>query len=462
MTNTADLANQLTQARNELNNLRKRMQGLQAQHRKDVSRLEKLLQNGQMTVDSVERVPHKLGHTDNTSSSLFVNWKPIGHIASWFHTKNGTPRQGSLSSLSRGMLKVDKGVFNNPQHAIEGLQEYSHVWILFVFDQNKDMGRSHGKTKVAPPRLNGQRIGVFATRSPHRPNPLGLTLARLEKIKGDCVYLSGLDILDGTPVLDIKPYIPQYDDPCHVPSYLGSVALHERTDSLKCGHLEDESFSPPGVTSITLSDTGIAGSTSLENITKRVSELEKDSDKTSKTNSLLKGGSLNVCEIMYEKNEEFDLIAHPSDVERLHPDLSNKLAEEQKPHVIIEQQSCLGNVAKAKGVQGVTTPSWLGAPSSTLQVVFNPIAEAQVELFSQNAEKDCYRLEFLGDSVELKAAISSILSEDPRSAYRRQKCTSLLYYFTVDTAHITAWFEEEVAEVLRVCPLHTGIISRGK
>lgn len=68
-----------------------------------------------------------------------------------------------------------------------------------------------------------------------------------------------------------------------------------------------------------------------------------------------------------------------------------------------------------------------------------------------------HRLEFLGDSVELKTAISSILAEDPRSAYRRQKCASLLYYFTVDAAHITSWFEEDMAEVLRVRPFHTAI-----
>ena len=74
-------------------------------------------------------------------------------------------------------------------------------------------GKSFVKTKVAPPRLKGQKVGLFSTRSPHRPNPIGLTLTKLVKIEGTKVFVQGLDLIDKTPILDIKPYIPNYDIP---------------------------------------------------------------------------------------------------------------------------------------------------------------------------------------------------------------------------------------------------------
>ncbi len=91
---------------------------------------------------------------------------------------------------------------------LEGLSEFSHVWLIFVFHKNANK-RVHAK--VHPPRLDGDKIGVFATRSPHRPNPIGLSVVKLEKIQGNSLYLSGIDLIDGTPILDIKPYVPQAD-----------------------------------------------------------------------------------------------------------------------------------------------------------------------------------------------------------------------------------------------------------
>lgn len=82
--------------------------------------------------------------------------------------------------------------------------------IIFLFHKN---GAASTKAKVAPPRLNGAKVGVFSTRSPHRPNPVGLTLAKIESIEGDTLHLCGLDLLDETPIIDIKPYIPSYDSP---------------------------------------------------------------------------------------------------------------------------------------------------------------------------------------------------------------------------------------------------------
>lgn len=82
--------------------------------------------------------------------------------------------------------------------------------IVFYFHANQN---THVKAKVAPPRLNGVRTGVFATRSPHRPTPIGLSLVKIDGVEDDCIFFSGVDMIDGTPVLDIKPYIPQYDMP---------------------------------------------------------------------------------------------------------------------------------------------------------------------------------------------------------------------------------------------------------
>ena len=96
-----------------------------------------------------------------------------------------------------------------PDQALQGLEGYSHVWIVFVFHLNKT-SRYHAK--VHPPRMNGDSIGVFATRSPHRPNPIGLSLVEIVEIQKDKIIFSGADLVDGTPVLDIKPYLPQFEN----------------------------------------------------------------------------------------------------------------------------------------------------------------------------------------------------------------------------------------------------------
>lgn len=139
-----------------------------------------------------------------------LSWSPIGDMRTCFKTKNGTPRQGTISASSKGVLTISKSTFTNPEHSLEGLKEYSYVWLLFAFHLNANKGV---KAKVKPPRLDGAKLGVFATRSPHRPNPIGLTLAKIESVEGASVTVSGIDIVDGTPIIDIKPFIPTYDNP---------------------------------------------------------------------------------------------------------------------------------------------------------------------------------------------------------------------------------------------------------
>jgi tRNA-Thr(GGU) m(6)t(6)A37 methyltransferase TsaA len=94
--------------------------------------------------------------------------------------------------------------------ALEGLEEYSHVWLLWAADRN---GHDATQAKVRAPKLCGGKAGVFATRSPYRPNPIGLSLARLRGVTSDTLELSGVDLVSGTPIIDVKPYVPSYDMP---------------------------------------------------------------------------------------------------------------------------------------------------------------------------------------------------------------------------------------------------------
>lgn len=137
-----------------------------------------------------------------------VPLKPIGLIRSVFDHRFGTPRQGALAPHSHATFELapvwrEKGVFI----ALEG---FSHVWLISFFHQNKSL---NNPSKVHPPRLLGETVGVFASRSPHRPNSMGLTLAKLERVEGDKLWLSGVDLVDGTPILDIKPYLAEADRP---------------------------------------------------------------------------------------------------------------------------------------------------------------------------------------------------------------------------------------------------------
>lgn len=135
----------------------------------------------------------------------------IGIIHSCFKEKFGIPRQPGLAPSACGRLEL-LPPYNDPV-ALDGLETCSHIWLQFVFHANS---RSEWKPKVKPPRLGGNKsLGVFATRSPVRPSPIGLSVVQLtgiSRLDGKCwLELAGIDLLDGTPVLDIKPYVPYVD-----------------------------------------------------------------------------------------------------------------------------------------------------------------------------------------------------------------------------------------------------------
>ncbi len=131
----------------------------------------------------------------------------LGFVHSPFIDKFGTPRQSQIAKNSVSELILDKKI---PVETLDGLQKGTYIWVLFGFHLNR---QKKPLVKVHPPRLRGKKMGVLATRSPHRPNPIGLSLARIEAIHKNKLTVSGLDVVHGTPFYDIKPYLPSYDRP---------------------------------------------------------------------------------------------------------------------------------------------------------------------------------------------------------------------------------------------------------
>ena len=145
--------------------------------------------------------------------------KPIAVMRSDFPTKFGIPRQSGLVDSLRSTI-VFEPEFRNPD-ALRGLEDFSHIWLIWQFSEAV---RTEWTPTVRPPRLGGNtRMGVFATRSPFRPNSLGLSCVKIISIEstaenGTVIHVAGADLMDGTPIFDIKPYIPYGD--CH-PEALG-------------------------------------------------------------------------------------------------------------------------------------------------------------------------------------------------------------------------------------------------
>ena len=159
--------------------------------------------------------------------------KIIGPIETDFKEKFGIPRQSGLVKESRGRILFEKE-YNVPE-AFRGLEDFSHIWVLWQFSEAV---RETWSPTVRPPLLGGnKRMGVFATRSPFRPNSVGLSALKLDGVEfsekeGVVLHVSGADLLDGTPVYDIKPYLPYADS---IPDAVGGF-----TESLEERRLEVE------------------------------------------------------------------------------------------------------------------------------------------------------------------------------------------------------------------------------
>lgn len=157
--------------------------------------------------------------------------RPIAHVHSEFPGKFGIPRQSGVVPELRSEL-IFTPEFRNPD-ALRGIEGFDRLWLIWEFSANR---RASWSPTVRPPRLGGNtRLGVFATRSPFRPNPIGLSCVRLERVdltdpRGPVLHVAGADLMDGTPIYDIKPYIPYAD--CHpeaTEGFTGQVEMQALT-----------------------------------------------------------------------------------------------------------------------------------------------------------------------------------------------------------------------------------------
>ncbi|XP_026988632.2 tRNA (adenine(37)-N6)-methyltransferase isoform X1 [Tachysurus fulvidraco] len=405
------LKHQVSVMRKEMKNLRQYVESSVRAHRKHMASLHSTLKDVLDKKQAMTKSPSSSSSSSSSPSAAgtelslergHIRTVPIGFITSCFAQKNGTPRQPAVCSSSRARLKIQSSVFNNPEHALTGLQHYSHVWLIFLFHKN---GHMNFKAKVKPPRLNGEKVGVYSTRSPHRPNAIGLTLAKLDTIAGDVLHLSGVDLISGTPVLDIKPYIPEYDSP------LTHTLTSELDDQQEvCSESPDSREEPEEPESLEADEQlGDGADFSAESDASRVLKDLRE--------FLLQGA------------------------EDQHTETPVAAQEEE------EEEACESNSSVA---------SWIRKPPvDTLSVRFTPTAETQLADFLPPHSSDTGRrpkFQFLNGPEEAAAAIRGVLSADPRSVYRRKCCTDRLFYFSLDTAHITCWFGDGFAEVLCVRP----------
>ncbi|XP_069866480.1 tRNA (adenine(37)-N6)-methyltransferase isoform X1 [Dipodomys merriami] len=394
--------------------------------------------------------------------------EPIGYLESCFSAKNGTPRQPSICSHSRACLRIRKNIFNNPEHSLMGLEQFSHVWILFVFHKN---GHLSYKAKVQPPRLNGAKTGVFSTRSPHRPNAIGLTLAKLEKVEGGAIYLSGIDMIDGTPVLDIKPYIADYDSPQHLMKPLGDFNL--QNNRLKLRTMSQSDGKTDSCDQRQLSGSDGPQPSRITNEKHRHPEdgapeenVPKHSSTTKIQQTWTEHREIAVDFGLESRSSEGQTVAEqfgpPGQEKTLLEEGIDKMPRSMESALILQESSmktqhvtppCPAWVADRASHSEV--PAWVKeAPAASLQVRFTPHAEMDLGQLSLGGEPGAGKKSFkyFQSAEEAKCAIQAVLSADPRSVYRRKFCQDRLFYFTVDTAHVTCWFGDGFAEVLRIKP----------
>ena len=394
---------QIVLMRSELRNIRSQMQGLKLKHKKEVLALKEKInllehtkreltpnRNESFVVSEAHTAHGKsarllgLGTTESPVKEPSMTFRPIGRMVdSWFNDKNGTPRQPTICKNSKGTIDIKDMEIHfpnckNPRYALDDLADFSHIWIIFIFDRSienrsslneeKHVNSYFSKTKIAPPRLGGKRVGLFSTRSPHRPNLIGLTLAKLESIEGTKINVSGIDLLKGTPILDIKPFIPAYD----IPDILSANVCPQNESNI-------------------------------------YSAVDKSPKAVMETNAHNKP----VVKSVDASNENCD----------------------------------------------VRTPNWIKAKN--IKINFTERSLQDIDSLCKAEDEKFTKLEVI-DSIK------SVLQADPRSNYRKQKCSDRLYYFSLwNTIHVTTWFDEQkvykngkehfvgetIAEVLKISPL---------
>ncbi|KAF4664050.1 hypothetical protein FOL47_005310, partial [Perkinsus chesapeaki] len=204
---------------------------------------EKRLAERTGRIRAERRLEDKQGESDGSNNDEEGDGKgytmyTLGTCRSCFPKRNGTPRQSGIADIAKGVIEIRPTA--NPKSCLQGLEGYSHIWVIYLFHLNTNLAKRSPhfnglKGLVSPPRNPSHgKVGSLACRSPHRPNPIGLTLCRLHSVDADkgTLTISGLDVVDGTPILDIKPYLPMTESQplASVPSWVGTS--YEENDKL--------------------------------------------------------------------------------------------------------------------------------------------------------------------------------------------------------------------------------------
>ena len=383
--------------------------------------------------------------------------------------------------------------------------------IVFLFHKNTNKAV---KAKVKPPRLDGAKVGVFASRSPHRPNPIGLTLAKLDAIVGNTLFLSAIDLLDGTPVLDIKPYVPDYDKPPNLEedklelesngktlSTSGDISRSQETASVSPGsQLVDQSCTVPMQQILDLHPQPTTCALSIAEWIKKppINELDvKFSDEAIDQIGCFHGKRLllghPLLKESHKKTDDLSIYRCPC-LQKLKLGLEIFADEEPESSKIgsnlievnswkkpcdagtctcrsVSTDDCDGSCSEtslnektnesiddAKYCGSQEELSLRGKSSFVSEEVGGVLEETVLQPVTyseplQRSDVCVYQLEMFSSPEEAKQAISDILKADPRSVYRRNCCQDKLYSFSIDTMNVTCKFEESTVEVLRVEPV---------
>lgn len=413
--------NQIAIARTEIKNLRQQVSSLKQEHTKEIRYIKSHLNvlrcancgDLATTVASnhngIEIHPH---------DSEFLPYKPIGVIETAFHNKRGVPRQPTVMANAKGTVVINNCVFNNPDHALIGLEEFSHIWILFHFHMTES---TNSPAKVAPPRLRGERRGVFSTRSPHRPCPIGLSLVKIESIEGNVIHFLGVDMVNGTPVLDVKPYIPQYDYP--TPAFVENMSalvrpptegISDAAATLASLPLDDAAYDARSISPRITNTVGIdTSSQSSRSPFEEPSPEQPSNVNTPLSPSSDSPSSANPVDGTYR--------APPNP----RPD-SERGAPDGQERYTPPQSARLTNITH----DGIRVAPWISnPPSQTYDVRFTDDALARLnELIGERAQA-------------FKSNIECLLSEDPRSQYVRNRYPDHEYSCVLEDLSISCIFD---------------------
>ncbi|XP_053620372.1 tRNA (adenine(37)-N6)-methyltransferase isoform X2 [Plodia interpunctella] len=422
--NVEHYRNQIALARTEIKNLRQQLSALKYEHTKEIKLIKSVLNDlrcgtcsepASTVASQVDTQPlSSVSDTQPSSSVSDISFRPIGVIETPFQNKRAVPRQSSVLANVQGTIVIDQKVFNNPEHALSGLEEFSHIWVIFKFHATESRTCP---AKVSPPRLRGARRGVLATRAPLRPCALGLSLVKIHSIQGNKIHFLGVDMVSGTPVLDIKPYIPQYDSPVSVDTMSGitrppTEGISDLAEDAATLSVEDDarSLSPRVVHPIRI-DTSPLSRSPFE-------------DEASGDHSIL----LTPVSPSPDSPSSIDLLdgnfrqTRRLETERGAPDGQERFTPPQQSAYLMNMND------------GVRVAPWISdPPSQRYEVRFT--------------EESLQRLnDLIGDRAEsFKSNIESLLSEDPRSHYVRTRYPDHEYSCVLEDLSISCVFDDNNA-----------------